>query len=631
MSLNIVFSKLTGTPGESGWSQVHEYIPQEEEKKNVRGRLVAVFATGKSEQGLEDVALGRECLSRLHEEYFGNLEKSAFNCLRDSVKKTTDEFQEILPDLEIAAAVFLDNAVYTAAASGGQVVIYRNGMLAKIIESKRREVVSASGYPKEGDSMVLGTRAFFSEIVGGTLKAALEKDLPLTSTELLAPMAHSSSLTGRIACVVVKFEKEKMASGIVDFLKKENTSDQNAPLRIGYRGLRADKIKGFLGKIFSSLPAKKIYVRVGREDVPKQGSKKSTFLIGIILIVLLLVSIIFGVNDRARKTYKAAYSTELTKANHEYEEAVTLIDVDATRARELFLDSRAIVSTLLTKGIKDPDLSALGEKIKNGEGVILGEFKEDADMFVDLTILTNGFSGEKIAYSEGEAYVFDGVGKKVISVVLASKRSKVFAGPSSLEDGRDIAPYVGKLYVLKGDGIYDVTDKSKKVIDKDWGDESLIFAYGANIYVLDWGNSEIFRFVSGENGFSSRARWLSPGVTGEFSDVGSWVIDGSIWLLKEGDRIIRYNAGNRIAFDPRGVPIEIKDAIAIYTNEELIGMYILMPNEKTVVVLDKDGEYKGRYISDRIGEAKGLVVSEKEKKIILLTGEKLYSIELKHL
>src|SRR3972149_3503428 len=217
MSLNIVFSKLTGTPGESGWSQVHEYIPQEEEKKNVRGRLVAVFATGKSEQGLEDVALGRECLSRLHEEYFGNLEKSAFNCLRDSVKKTTDEFQEI------AAAVFVDNAVYTAAASGGQVVIYRNGMLAKIIESKRREVVSASGYPKEGDSMVLGTRAFFSEIVGGTLKAALEKDLPLTSTELLAPMAHSSSLTDRIACVVVKFEKEKMASGIVDFLQKKYT------------------------------------------------------------------------------------------------------------------------------------------------------------------------------------------------------------------------------------------------------------------------------------------------------------------------------------------------------------------------------------------------------------------------
>ena len=121
------------------------------------------------------------------------------------------------------------------------------------------------------------------------------------------------------------------------------------------------------------------------------------------------------------------------------------------------------------------------------------------------------------------------------------------------------------------------------------------------------------------------------GGTGGFWDVGSWVIDGSIWLLKEGDRIIRYNAGNRIAFDPRGVPIEIKDAIAIYTNEELIGMYILMPNEKTVVVLDKDGEYKGRYISDRIGEAKGLVVSEKEKKIILLTGEKLYSIELKHL
>jgi hypothetical protein len=48
-------------------------------------------------------------------------------------------------------------------------------------------------------------------------------------------------------------------------------------------------------------------------------------------------------------------------------------------------------------------------------------------------------------------------------------------------------------------------------------------------------------------------------------------------------------------------------------------------------VIDKDGKYKSQYISDQIGNATSLVVSEEQKKIILLTGEKLYSIEIKHI
>lgn len=46
------------------------------------------------------------------------------------------------------------------------------------------------------------------------------------------------------------------------------------------------------------------------------------------------------------------------------------------------------------------------------------------------------------------------------------------------------------------------------------------------------------------------------------------------------------------------------------------------------MVLDKNGDYQAQYVSEKIGEAIDLVVSEKEKQIILLTGDKLYSIEL---
>jgi hypothetical protein len=48
-------------------------------------------------------------------------------------------------------------------------------------------------------------------------------------------------------------------------------------------------------------------------------------------------------------------------------------------------------------------------------------------------------------------------------------------------------------------------------------------------------------------------------------------------------------------------------------------------------VLAKNGDYKGAYQSDLLSGATGLVVSEKEKKMIFLSGSKLYSIDVAHL
>ena len=50
-----------------------------------------------------------------------------------------------------------------------------------------------------------------------------------------------------------------------------------------------------------------------------------------------------------------------------------------------------------------------------------------------------------------------------------------------------------------------------------------------------------------------------------------------------------------------------------------------------MVVIDKKGGYKAQYISDQIAGAARLMVSESQKVIILLTGDKLLSIAIKHL
>jgi hypothetical protein len=636
MAITISSSKLSGTPGEAGWCQIHEFTSQEKEKLELRGHLIAVFATSslqnEEDGSVNEIVMGRECLTRLHEEYFGNLEKSAFNALKDSLEKVFNEFRDSLGPLEIVASAFVDGVIYTAAVYGGQVAIYRNGMFAKIIESKSGEVIAASGYPQGGDVLVLGTSAFFKEVAYGSLKAALEKDSPEAATELLAPQVHASNLAGRIGAVVLKFSEERVMPSLAS--ETETVSEQQPAVakKIPTPDLRKLSFFGgnLIGKLQNFLPKKHIYVRQQKEEATVKAGKKVTFTVGVILLVLLLVSIGFGVKQKRQKDYRMTFEADLTKASHDFEEAINLKDVDTTRSRQFFLESKQITGDLIGRGITDKDLLDLNEQINQNQGVIMKEYNSTAELLIDLSLLTEGFVGEKISHSDGTVYVLDPGSKKIISVVIENKKSKVFASPSELGEVKDMTSYFGRVFTLEDDGVYEIGESRKKVIDKIWGTDSLVYAYGANLYILDKADSEILRFVGLEKGFSSKQDWLSSGTTADFSSVNSWAIDGSIWMLTSDGEILRYSLGNKVTFNPKGVPYS-EGAKDIYTSDDTGNLYLLFPQEKSIVVLTKDGEYVAVYISDKLADAKQFIVSEEDKKIVILTQDKLYSIDLQHL
>ena len=70
---------------------------------------------------------------------------------------------------------------------------------------------------------------------------------------------------------------------------------------------------------------------------------------------------------------------------------------------------------------------------------------------------------------------------------------------------------------------------------------------------------------------------------------------------------------------------------AIYADADNADIYLLDKAGKRIVVTDKKGKYLAQYIGDQIAGATGLVVSEADKKIILLTGDKLFSIDIRHI
>jgi len=623
MSFLITSAKITGNPSTSGWAQVHDFTPQDPEKREKRGFLVAVIGTQKLDS-LDTVTFGREILARLHEEYFGDTSKTAYFALKDAIEKIKNEFEEVSDNLGIAAISVVNDVIFASAIGGGKISLFRGGMLANILISLPFKGVSASGYPKDGDVLVVGTNSFFRIVSEGSLKAALTNMSLQAGVELLAPIIHSTPDSGDVAAVFIKFKKENSIVEKTSDGQVVPESEQKPKLKLSVFGDLFEKIK-------KRLPEKKLYVHGTENELENVKKKKITLLVGILILTLLLLSIFFGITERTRRQKESRFETKFSQAMHNFEEAMSLYSLNPERSRELFSQSQNLVDELSAEGTSNPALSDFKKRLQENEGKILGVYKVTPELFVDLSLLSDSFQGDKISAENNDLVILDKNGAKVVFVSIPTKTSEVRAGPSLVKNAEDLSLYSDYIYLLKADGVYDISNGNKRVIDKTWDGEVFIHAYAGNIYILEKTNGGIGRYVAGTQGFVSKKEWLSPGIEPDLSDIVDWVIDGSVWLLDKNGDVFKYSLGNPQPFSISGVSPPFLESAAIYTNEELKYLYILDPRNSRVVVLTKEGDFLAQYMDDKIGKTKDFAVSEKEKKIIILTGGELLSIDIKHL
>ncbi|MGD8744452.1 MAG: hypothetical protein PVJ52_02570 [Candidatus Woesebacteria bacterium] len=628
MEFETISAKLVGTPGEGGWSQIHEFKPEDRDKLNARGEIFAVVSTERYEEGVDSVVAGRELVTRLHEEYYGSLEGGAFEALERSVEKVTGEFKKSWGDVEIAAVSLVGEVAYFAASGGAKVQILRGENFADILTSTSEAVATASGYPKVADVIVVSTDVF-RDIGDDKLKKALSGKGLDEVVEELAPGVHSRQNQGRMAAVIVKF-RDKREIEPISTVRDEVPKVEGKPTK-----RKSFNVKSWVAERASSLskvlPERRIYIREGTKDLEETQRKKTSISIGIVILVLLSVSIFFGIRQKRVNEEKSEYESRLMEARHQLEEATEIYSLNPQRARELFVQSQETAGVLADKGMNEGKLASLIEDQKKAKGDILGDWEAEPKLFVDLSLLASDFTGEALAYSDGDIFILDRAGSRVASINSDTKRSEVVAGPDAAEDAEAIAAYSDSIYLLTDEGIDEVNEGKDRVVEKSWQDDSLIHAFAGNLYVLDKRDYEILRFARLDEGFSSGSFWIAEGVKRDFSDVLSWTIDGNIWILKEGAEVLRFSLGNKVNFSLSGIFPEMESAADIYADAETESLYLLDNVRGRVVVVDKEGGFRAQYLSDEIKQAIALVVSEELRKIIVLKENKLLLIEAKHL
>ena len=355
--------------------------------------------------------------------------------------------------------------------------------------------------------------------------------------------------------------------------------------------------------------------------------RKTTLTVGVLILILLVASVVFGINQKNKIKFKEESEKKLIIATTNFEKSITEENLDKTSSRELFVSAKEIAFELREDGYESDSLSKLISDITSKEAEVLGEIKVESKELMDLTLQTSGFGGDWVFSTGEDIFVFDKTNKDVIQVDANGKDAKKIAGKDVLEGVKQLASYGDRLFSLNDDGIYEITKTKEKVKEKDWG-ESLFYLYSGNIYLTDMGSNMIYRFAGNNNSFSDKTEWLAPGIEVDLSKVIDMTIDGSIWLLSSSGKATKFTNGNPSVILMKGIVEELNSPTAIYTNEKLKYVYILEKETGRVIALEKNGNFKLQYKSDAIKEAKDLVVSEDESKIILLTGPKLMYIQL---
>lgn len=566
--LSLAYTKIVATPTDIGWSQVYN-----------AGSLFAILSlTLRSDSiGVKDKiapvdislpAIGKEIFNDLEAEFF-TLEEKTLHSIKTAIEKS---FEKIVPGIVADASLvyFKDNLLYLFLLGKGKILMKRGEKLGLLLEKTTADtsVLTASGYLQQGDIVLLQTDHFSQNVPDANINAAFELQLPNDIAESLSPRVHEKE-DGSQAAIIIAYNGAVQTPSPLE----ENIQPLNKPMPV-----RTDNPP--------------------RLPIPHLTKRQiSALSLGVILLVLLIASIIFAKAQQEKAKSEALYQQIYQQAQKNYDEGKALAKLNQNLAQDDFIKAQRILKENMDK------------------------FNSNSKEQIKLQSLLDQISSEltptaapvnKISPVVADAGEFD--------LLSIEKNNQALA---HAQDGSSV-------YLLSDKAVttIDKTNGKKKDIllnNKDWSQAVALSPYQGNIYILDQ-KAGILKFVAAENGFSKTDYF--KGTPPDLSKAQSLSIDGSIWILTQDGKILKYTKGEQDNFTVTGLDKALNNPSKIFTNINIDNLYILDSGNGRILKLEKNGAYQNQYNADILQSALDFEVLEKDKKILILTKDKIWEIPL---
>lgn len=537
---------------------------------------------------------GRKFLKEIEEEFI-NQPVNRLQELEDLLAKKINQFN--LPvNFALSAGYLLTGRLYLKTYNEGEIYIKRKGELKRIIGGNK----SASGFIEENDLIILATKNF---------------DETLKGIEKIQKMPQQSKLHEIIEELTpeIKGQQDDRAIALIINFNKEEENDIQPTIILSPQ-------KSFMAKL------KEDFFRLN--NLPENYRKKKVTLILVAIIFLVLVwSVGFGYKRRQETNQQKKIALVKEAIDKKIKEANEAAFLDLTKALT-FVDEAKMELARLEKETPvkyEKNIEEIRRFISSEESILLKKEEKKYEEYYDLTVESKDIGGVKLDLNENNLLILDKKKGMVYSLTL-DKKSFEKKSSSDFKATQIISQYENVIYsYIPGTGILKFTEgKNKKIIenDKEWANIIDMKVFNGNIYLLDKGKDEIYKYLVAEDGYSKKQSYFTSGSAIDLSESTSMAIDASIYV-SFSNYIAKYVSGIRDEFKTN-FPNDQLLLTKVFTNKVLEKVYVWDKDHATVYIFSKSGEYEKQIKSSILSQAIDLVVYDNA--IYLLSGQKIYKI-----
>jgi len=363
--------------------------------------------------------------------------------------------------------------------------------------------------------------------------------------------------------------------------------------------------------------------------------KKIAVVVLFVIILIFLQSLVFLTQEKADDDKNEHYNNTLITINTKYKEVdAKLIYDDEEAAEKLLLEIQTLILELTASSPnQEEQIAKLSEtvfhKINKIRHIhVVPSPVELFDMSASLV------STQDIVQKNGIFYIF---GDNKLYQIKDNLLEEIFnfTGEQviqSMTDWPDKNKIVLSSLNANNEINYIIFDLEKKEITGDLkqaiNNTSVkdLTVYGNNLYVLDNQNNQIFKYPESGGGFANGQPWVKEEI--DTSQTSSLTIDGSVYIIANDGGIKNLLKGVLEEFDYHTPRPNIGTGAIIKTFRDSAYLYIIDPNNNRVIILDKEGNIKDQYASQKFDDLKDLAIDPDEKAIYLLNNQHLYLLAI---
>jgi hypothetical protein len=254
------------------------------------------------------------------------------------------------------------------------------------------------------------------------------------------------------------------------------------------------------------------------------------------------------------------------------------------------------------------------------------------EIFYDLRLVDSEFLVSSLDATQQQAVFLDAGKKKIITLNLENKQIQQL----DLEDVENLVDLelTSTTATVLGQGVLtkDLNDDQKFTEIIAEGDSNraatLIEGFASYIYLLNPEKRNIYRYSEQKDGYSDPIGWVSGAAGFDYEQVSSWAIDGEMWVATREGGLHKLASGREQELDIVGLAEPFTHSLQVFTHEDLENLYVLEPDGKRLVVLNKKGEFLKEIKSDSLISTTTLFVSEKLGKAFAVSGSIVYAMSI---